>query len=366
MKIERIQLTHVRVLLVEPFRISNGEVRLKDGIIVAVYSDGLVGYGEASPMSGSFYSDDTPESTWTFLTEILIPTIRKAQTASIDEVNDLLDRAGGNFYARAGVETAFWDLKAQKDGVPLYKALGGTRDEVESGLAVGIYPTIKELLAAIERYLKEGYVRVKIKIQPDWDIEPLTEVRKAFGNIKLMVDANCAYNRSDIGHLKMLDDFDLVMIEQPLPKDDLEGHAELQETLETPICLDEGAKDVPTVKRAIRLGSCRIVNIKIQRAGGLKHAVAMHDVCARSGIPVWGGTMPELGIGGAQTVHLATLSNFGFPSDVESSLRWFVDDIVDPLIEVRNGRITIPSGVGNCFQLNQTKLRKYLVREETF
>ncbi len=366
MKIERVRLTHVRIPLVEPFKISNGVVNEKDGIIVRVYSGGLVGVGEASPMAGSFYSDETPDSTWDNLSKTLVPLLKQGQPSSVEEVNALLDRAGRNFYARAGIETAFWDLQSQREGVPLYKALGGTRDEIESGLAVGIYPTIKELLAAIERYLKEGYKRVKIKIQPGWDMEPLKEVRKAFGTIKLMVDANCAYSRSDIGHLKMLDDFDLLMIEQPLPKDDLEGHAELQEALKTPLCLDEGAKDVPTIERAIRLGSCRIVNIKIQRAGGLKHGVSMHDVCARAGIPVWGGTMPELGIGGAQTVHLATLSNFGFPTDVESSLRWFVDDIVDPLIEVRDGRITIPSGIGNCFQLNQTKLRKYLVREETF
>ena len=366
MKIERIQLTHVRVPLVEPFKISNGVVNEKDGIIVEIHSDGLVGVGEASPMSGSFYSDDTPDSTWDYLNKTLVPLIKQRQPSSVDEVNTLLDQTGGNFYARAGVETAFWDLKAQREGVPLYKALGGTRDEVESGLAVGIYPTTKELLAAIERYLKEGYKRVKIKIQPGWDIEPLSEVRKAFGNIKLMVDANCAYTRNDIERLKKLDDFDLVMIEQPLPKDDLEGHADLQKVLKTPICLDEGAKDVSTIERAIRLESCRIVNIKIQRAGGLKHAVAMHDVCARAGIPVWGGTMPELGIGGAQTVHLATLGNFSFPTDVESSLRWFVDDIVDPLIEVRNGTITIPSGIGNCYRLNETKLRKYVVREETY
>ena len=366
MKIERIQLTHVRVPLVEPFKISNGVVNEKDGIIVMVHSDGLVGIGEASPMSGSFYSDDTPESTWDYLSDTLVPLVKQRQPSSVDEVNTLLDQAGGNFYARAGVETAFWDLNAQRECVPLYKTLGGTRDEVESGLAVGIYPTIKELLAAIEKHLKEGYKRVKIKIQPGWDIEPLKEVRASFGRIKLMVDANCAYRRTDFEQLKRLDDFDLVMIEQPLPKDDLEGHAELQKVVKTPICLDESAKDVPTVERAIQLGSCRIVNIKIQRVGGLKHAVAMHDVCARAGIPVWGGTMPELGIGGAQTIHLATLGNFGFPTDVESSLRWFVDDIVDPFIAVRNGMIAIPPRIGNCYQLSQTTMRKYLVREKMF
>ena len=366
MKIDKIQLTHVRIPLVEPFKISNGVVTAKDGILVQVYSDGLVGIGEASPMSGSFYSDETPESTWDYLSGVLVPLIKRRQPASVDDVNAFLNRSGGNFYARAGIETAFWDLKAQRDGVPLYKSLGGTNDAVESGLAVGIYPTIEELLDAIARYLKEGYKRIKIKIQPGWDVEPLKEIRRMFGNIKLMVDANCGYSRNHLGHLAVLDDFDLMMIEQPLAKEDLEGHAELQAKLKTPICLDESATDVATIQQAITLGSCKIVNIKIQRAGGLQQAVAMHDVCAAVGIPVWGGTMPELGIGGAQTLHLATLGNFGFPTDVESSLRWFVDDIVEPLIEVHDGTITIPEGTGNCYQLNRTKVRKYLVREETF
>lgn len=366
MKIDKVQLTHVRIPLVEPFKISNGVVTEKDGILVQVYSDGLIGIGEASPMSGSFYSDETPESTWDYLSGVLVPLIMMRRPASVDGINALLNVLGGNFYARAGIETAFWDLKAQRDNVPLYKVLGGTNHVIESGLAVGIYPTIKELLAAIARYLREGYKRVKIKIQPGWDIEPLKEVRKTFGSINLMVDANCGYTRNDIAHLTALDDLNLMMIEQPLAKDDLEGHAELQAKLKTPICLDESATDVATIKRAISLGSCKIVNIKIQRTGGLQQAVAMHDACAAAGIPVWGGTMPELGIGGAQTLHLATLSNFGFPTDVESSLRWFVDDIVEPLIEVHDGTITIPQGTGNCFHLNRRKLRNYLVREETF
>ena len=228
MKIDKIQLTHVRVPLVEPFKISNGVVSEKDGIIVQVFSEGLVGIGEASPMSGSFYSDDTPESTWEYLRSVLVPQVKKHQPVSVEEVNVLLNASGGNFYARAGIETAFWDLKAQRDGVPLYRALGGTNNAIESGLAVGIYPTIQELLAAITKYLKEGYKRVKIKIQPGWDVEPLKEIRRTFGSINLMVDANCGYSTADIDHLTQLDDFDLMMIEQPLAKEDLQGHADLQ------------------------------------------------------------------------------------------------------------------------------------------
>ncbi|MDP2884430.1 MAG: o-succinylbenzoate synthase [Ignavibacteria bacterium] len=366
MKIDQITLTHVRVPLVEPFRISSGEIAEKDAILVGVFSEGLVGYGESSPMSGTFYSDETPESAWNCLTDELIPPVLRSAPGSIGEVNSLLDHTKGNVFAKAGVETAFWDLEAQKVRKPLHALLGSDRKQVESGLAVGIYPTIRELLLAIEKYLVEGYKRVKIKIQPNWDMKPLSEVRGEFGAISLMVDANCAYTRKDLEHLKGLDDFDLMMVEQPLAKDDLEGHASLQSILRTPVCLDEGAKDLPTVRRAIELKACKIINIKIQRVGGLQNAKKMHDLCAEHGIPVWGGTMPELGIGGAQTVHLATLSNFLFPTDVESSRRWFVDDIIDPLLEVQNGLITLPEGIGNSYNVDSRKVQQYKVREESF
>ncbi len=366
MKIDQVTLTHVRVPLVEPFRISNGEIAEKDAILVGVFSGGLVAYGESSPMSGSFYSDETPESAWVCLTSDLIPRLLRAAPDSIEEVNALLDETKGNAFAKAGVETAWWDLQAQAAGKSLSALLGGSRTKIESGLAVGIYPTIRELLIAIDKHLVEGYKRVKIKIQPGWDVEPLREVRRSFGNIPLMVDANCAYTQKDLDHLKKLDEFELMMIEQPLPKDDLEGHAALQKIIQTPVCLDESAKNISAVEKAIELRSCRIVNIKIQRVGGLQNAKKVHDLCAVHGIPVWGGTMPELGIGGAQTVHLSTLSNFLFPTDVESSKRWFVDDIIDPLLEVHDGMISLPEGIGNAYKVDFRKVERYKVREEKF
>jgi O-succinylbenzoate synthase len=220
------------------------------------------------------------------------------------------------------------------------------------------------LLDAIRRHLADGYKRLKIKIQRGWDVEPLSAIREEFGDIPLMVDANCAYTRGDIDHLRALDDFDLMMVEQPLPKEDLEGHAGLQSTLRTPVCLDESAVDAETVERAIRLGSCRIVNIKIQRAGGLEESVRIHDVCADHGIPVWAGTMPELGVGSVQTLHLATLPNFLYPTDVQASLRWFVDDCVDPLIEADGGIIRIAPGPGNGYRIDEGKVKKFLLRRE--
>ncbi len=366
MNIDQIILTHVRIPLTEPFKISNGEITEKDAILVGVHSEGLIGYGESSPMSGSFYSEETPESAWDCLVGELIPRFLQSHPADIVEANTLMSSIPGNAFAKAGIETAFWDLAAQRENVLLNKYLGGKRNRVEAGLAVGIVPSIKDLLKSIEKLLPDGYKRVKIKIQPGWDVKPLTEIRRTFGAIQLMVDANCAYTQADLPYLKTLDDFDLMMIEQPLPKDDLEGHAKLQAMSRTPICLDESAKDLPTVQKAIALKSCRIINIKIQRVGGLLSAQRMHDVCAQAGIPVWGGTMPELGIGGAQTVHLATLDNFRYPTDVEASHRWFVEDIIVPLIEVHDGMIALPDGNGNGYSLNTKVIERYKIREQLF
>jgi O-succinylbenzoate synthase len=338
----------------------------KDAIIVAVYSEGLVGYGEASPMAGSFYSDDSPETTWDCLTKEILPRVKGQTDLDRSQVDLILDQVQGNSFAKAGVESALWDLEAKRKAVPLWQLLGGTQSRIPSGLAVGIFSTVGELLREIERYLTEGYKRVKIKIEPGWDFEPVAAVRKHFGNIPLMVDANAAYRQDDIPLFQELDQYGLMMFEQPLGKDDLKGHAELQSKVRTPVCLDEGAKDITAVKEAISLGSCRIINIKIQRMGGLGKALQVHDLCHQAGIPVWAGTMPELGIGSAQTIHLGSLPGFLYPTDVESSFRWFVDDIIDPWIEVKDGWLIVPDAVGYGFTVDEKKVQKYAVRSETF
>ena len=366
MTIERVTLTHVRIPLLEPFRISNGSVGEKDGIIVRVDVDGLVGVGEASPMGGTFYSEDTPESVWALLKDRLVPAVLAARPATSADAHNVLESLGGSPFARAGIETAFWDLDAQRAGKPLYEFLGGTARPLQSGLAVGIYDSTAALLRAIERHMPEGYRRIKIKIEPGWDTVPLGEVRRQFPDVPLMVDANCAYRREDIGHLAALDAYGLMMIEQPLPREDLEGHALMQRSLRTPVCLDESAEDIEHVRKAIALGSCRIINIKIQRVGGLTNAKAVHDLCVAAGIPVWAGTMPELGIGSVQTLHLATLPGFTFPTDVESTQRWFVEDIIEPPIIVRQGVITLPPGSGNCYALSARALERYSVAEQVF
>jgi O-succinylbenzoate synthase len=360
MRIRSIQLTWVRVPLVEPFRISSGAVSEKDAIIVRVDSDGFIGWGESSPMAGSFYSTDTPESCWSELCDVIAPAVLHRDMAAGDELP-------GKHFASVGIETALWDIEAQRRGVPLHKLLGGTRECVEAGLAVGLYDDTSELLRAIERHLVGGYKRVKIKIARGSDVQLVQSVRAAFGDdLPLMVDANGDYTLEHIDVFRRLDEFNLMMIEQPLAGPMLEESAKLQDKLRTPICLDESLETLASAERAISLGSLRIANIKIQRVGGFRNALRMLELCRRNQLGVWIGTMPELGIGQAQAAAFSSHPGCTFPTDVEASARWFRDDIIDPWLEVDAGMIAMPGAPGLGYRINQGKLERYQVREATF
>lgn len=326
--------------MIEPFRISSGSVDSKESILVHIEKDGIVGWGEASPMSGNFYSTETPESTLAFLKEEAVPCWIATGHPGPGFVSERLRKTRGNRFGWAGLEGALWDLDLQREGRSFLDEFGGEGVEIESGLAVGIYPTIGQLVDRCHHYLEEGYRRLKIKIEPGWDLEPLKAIRSEFPVLPLMVDANAAYRREHFSVLERLDEFNLMMIEQPLPSEDLEGHALLQRHIATPICLDESADSRESVEEAIRLNACRIVNLKIQRVGGLAEAKGIHDLCAAEGIANWMGTMPELGIASLHALYLATLPNCLYPTDVESSRRWFVDDLIDPPIQVRDGILT--------------------------
>lgn len=366
MIVKRIEITHVRVPLVEPFRISSGAVSEKDGIVVRIDTGEMEGFGESSPMSGTFYSCDTPESCWQDLTAQLIPPlIGRHFNSALEAAESLASMPGSNF-AKAGLETAFWDLEARGRGKPLYELLGGTDKPVESGLAVGLYDDTAELLRAIDRYLQDGYKRVKIKITRGRDVELVRAVRGAFGAIPLWVDANGAYDLSDLETFKALDDFGLMMFEQPFAAGMLGDLAELQRKVRTPVCLDESLETTSDVHRANAFGSMKIANIKIQRVGGLGPALAMHDFCRGHGIPVWIGTMPELGIGQAQGMALGTLSGCAYPTDVEASSRWFRDDIIEPLLEVKGGLLRPPCAPGLGFAVSRAKLERYAVASRQF
>ncbi len=358
----------MQVPLHEPFKISNGEVSVKDAILVELQgTNGNTGWGEASPMGGSFYSTETPDSTWEFLVSKAVPGLLEHPIPEASRCFDWLSGFPGEPFAKAGIEGAVWDYWANLTGVPLYQMFGGSRRPVPSGVAIGLMPTIEELLNRVDTFLRQGYRRIKIKIMPGHDVELVQAVRKRFGDIPLMVDANSAYCLEDAAIFEEMDGYGLMMFEQPLGRKSLAEHAELQRRLRTPICLDESAEDLESIAKAIRLGSARIINIKVQRMGGLAPAKQAHDAAQAAGIPCWMGTMPELGIASAQALHLATLGNFTFPTDVEASARWFKDEIIAPPIEISSdGFIQLPEGLGMGFKVDMKKVERYRIRHEEF
>ena len=351
--VERVLLTHLQIPLKEAFRISGGEVAVKDAILVTVETSSGIGHGESSPMAAGFgYSQDTPEGCWEDLTAIA-PRLIGQRIDSAAEIASLASTWMGSRFAVAGVETAFWDLLGQAHHATIAHLLGAIDEQislgVQSGLAVGLYPSIVELLRSIETHLVEGYRRLKIKIQPGSDLELVRAVRQHFGEVPLMVDANGAYTAADIDLFRALDEFDLLMFEQPMKAADLDGLARLQQAVATPVCIDETAETLDLTAEAIRRGACKIVNLKIQRVGGLGPAKEIHDFCHQQGVACWVGSMPELGIGQAFGIHLASLGNCRYPTDVEPSARWFVDDYVVPGARAHGARAFLgshPAGPG--------------------
>ena len=370
--IERVRLTHLQIPLKEPFRISSGEVAIKDAILVTLVTSDGEGVGESSPMAAGFgYSTDTPEGCWADLADRIAPGLVGRSFATVEEIAELAGSWTGSRFAVAGAETACWDLLGHARRESLAEMLGATGDAVlrgvDSGLAVGLYPTIVDLIQAIDTHMAEGYRRVKIKIKPGHDVDLVRAVRQHFGDVPLMVDANAAYTVADLDVFRALDGYDLLMFEQPMAADDLDGLAALQKAVTTPVCIDESAETPERTLEAIRRGSCRIVNIKLQRVGGFGPALAIHDLCRENGVACWVGTMPELGVGQAQGIHLAALANCKYPTDIEPGARWFVDDYVTPLIEMAQpGLLGVPTRPGLGYQVDPAKVRRYAVRHVEF
>ncbi|HEV2494699.1 MAG TPA: o-succinylbenzoate synthase [Terriglobia bacterium] len=381
--VSAIRLHWVQIPLHEPFRISSGEVSTKDAILVELEARGqgvsasfstITGWGEASPMAGGFYSAETPETTWDALRCRLVPSFLKQPELDPRRCSERLAEFPGEPFAKAGLEGAVWDLWAQLNSRPLWAELGDSEHRsnpganqrpLASGAAIGLMPTVDLLLERVAQFLDEGYRRIKIKIEPGHDVELVRTIRQRFGNIPLMVDANAAYCPEDRQVFDELDGLGLMMIEQPLAREALAEHAELQRCLRTPICLDESADTIDSIREIIRLRSARVLNIKVQRMGGLWPARQAHNLALSAGIPCWLGTMPELGIASAQGLHLSTLPNFRFPTDVEASERWYVDDIIAPPIEVsREGFIKLPEGPGMGYRVDLEKVSRYRVSLE--
>lgn len=363
-KVDRIVLRHIRMPLVHFFETSFSRTYERDIILVEAVTDGISGWGEVTAGENPFYNEEWTGSIWPLLIDYVAPRILHHEFASPAGVGARTSHIRGHNMTRGGAEVALWDLQARINREPLWKTIGaGARREIACGVSIGIQDSVPQLLDKIETELAAGYQRIKMKIKPGWDVEVIRQVRQRFPDIQLMADANSAYTLNDIDHLKKLDAFHLMMMEQPLAHDDIIDHAVLQSKLETPICLDECIRSAHHAEQAIRLKAGRIINIKLGRVGGFAEAKKVHDVCEANGIPVWCGGMLESGIGRAHNIALSTLPNFVLPGDVSASKRYWKRDIIVPPVEVSpRGTISVPDTPGFGYELDMDYLESLVAR----
>jgi O-succinylbenzoate synthase len=365
MRIEQLTLRELHMNLVAPFQTSMDTTTVRRILLTEAVVDGVAGWGECVAGETPSYSPETTDTAWHILRDHLWPLIKARHFGAASEVWDLLSWVRGHNMAKAALETAVWDAEAKQKNIPLAKLIGGVRAEIASGVSIGVKASLEELVQAVKVELEAGYQRIKTKIKPGYDLEPVQRLRQEFPAIKLMVDANSAYTLADESLLKKLDEFYLMMIEQPLGWDDLYSHVQLQNKLITPICLDECVHTEEQGSAAIRLGACRIINIKLGRVGGFRQARRIHDLCQRNGMPVWCGGMLESGIGRAHNIALSSLPNFTLPGDVTASKRYWSKDIVEPEVTVsKQGLIQVPSGPGIGFAPRMDLIEKWTVRKE--
>ena len=366
MRIDRVTLLLVRMSLVTPFKASTHATQDLNHILVRAEGEGLVGWGECATLDDPYYLGETYETAWHILEKFLVPPVLGKTWSTIEELVALFGPVKGNTFARAGMEMAAWDLLGKATNKSVSSLLGGTRTEILSGVSLGIEKEASKLHEHITRHLEEGYRRVKIKIAPGKDVDVVRGVREKFPDVPLMVDANSAYTLRDVEHLRQLDPFRLMMIEQPLAWNDIVDHAVLQRAIETPVCLDESIRTADDARHAIDLGSCRVVNIKVARVGGLLEAKRVHDECHRRGIALWVGGMHDYGIGRAANVAVASLPGITLPGDISGSKKYFVEDIVDPEWVATRGAIAVPTAPGLGMNVVEDRVRARTVRTAQF
>ena len=346
MKLTGIELRRIRMPLVSPFRTSFGTETERDVLLLRAVTDEAEGWGECVAMTDPLYSSEYVEAAADVLRRYLVPALGAAQPAAATAVAPALHRFKGHRMAKAALETAVLDAELRAGGRSFARELGATRDRVPCGVSVGIMDSIPELLDAVDGYLAQGYVRIKLKIEPGWDVAPVRAVRERFGDdVLLQVDANTAYTVGQAPLLAALDPFGLLLIEQPLDEEDVLGHVELSRRVATPICLDESIVSARAAADAIRLGACSIINVKPGRVGGYLEARRIHDVCVANGIPVWCGGMLETGLGRAANIALAALPGFTLPGDTSASDRYFRTDVTAPFV-LDDGHLPVPTGPG--------------------
>jgi O-succinylbenzoate synthase len=365
MKIEQITLREIRMRLKAPFETSFGVTQDRRILLVEVIADGVSGWGEITAIETPSYNSETTDTAWHIVSDFIAPVLTGKDFAAAAEVPKALEGIRGHCMAKSGVENALWDIEAQEKGLPLWKLLGGTRSEINCGVSLGIRENPQALVNRVSQELQSGYQRIKLKIKPGKDLDYVAAVRKEFPGILLSVDANSAYRLNDVEHLRKLDEFNLLMIEQPLEWDDIYSHAALQSKMSTAICLDECINNEHQALSAIQSGACRIVNIKLGRVGGHSSARTIHDLCFERDVPVWCGGMLESGVGRAHNIAMSTLRGFTLPGDVSASSRYWAKDVIEPEVEVTSrGTIPAPTTAGLGYAVKRDLIQRLSVRSQ--
>jgi O-succinylbenzoate synthase len=359
MKIEKVNLYLLRMALRTPFETSFGRISTRDCILIEAYAGGLVGYGECVADRDPGYSYETSQTAWHILRDFLIPAILTQELSTPEALQSHLSFARGHLMAKAGLEMAFWDLMGKSRAISLRQLINGVRERVDVGVSIGIQASAPALVSVVEGYLNQGYRRIKIKIKPGRDIAEARAVRQAFPKLRLQVDANSAYTLETAKSLLPLDELALLLIEQPLDEDDLWDHRRLQASFQTAICLDESILSARHARQALEMGSCRVINIKAGRVGGLSQAIAIHDLCLAQMVPVWCGGMLETGIGRAANLALASLPGFSLPGDISATDRYYLEDITNERFTLNeDSTIDVPDGPGLGVTINPQALAK--------
>lgn len=365
MYFQKVRLIHAEMPLIAPFKTSYGELKSKDFYIIELVSeDGICGYGELEAFPLPDYTEETLDTAIAIVKQHLLPLLVRKEIRKPEEVHQLFSWIQGNEMAKAAVELAVWDAFAKSEQRSLAEMIGATNRSIAVGVSVGLQQDVAELVQLVERYVDEGYERVKLKIAPHKDIPFVAAVRKKFPNLSLMADANSAYNREDLFLLKELDQYDLEMIEQPFGTKDFVDHAWLQKQLKTRICLDENIRSLADVRQAHMLGSCQAVNLKLARVGGMSEALRIAKYCKDNHLLVWCGGMLEAGIGRAHNIALAAREEFVFPGDISASDRYFNKDIVSPAFTLKQGKLNVPVNQGIGVTLDFDVLQKYTISTE--
>jgi o-succinylbenzoate synthase len=367
LQLEKIELCEIEMPLINSFETSFGTFSGRRILLLRVWDqEGASGWGECTAMDHPFYNHETIDTAWSIITNFIVPMLKSKNISSAEDVAKVLKPIQNNRMAIGGVETAIWDLTAQKAGLPLWKHLGGTNSEINCGVSIGIQASPEILLEAVTRELESGYQRIKLKIKPGQDVELVKIIRQHFPDIQLSVDANSAYRlENDVKVFEELDDYNLLMIEQPLGAGDLVDHSKLQKRLKTRICLDESITTLRDTRHALELDSCRIINIKLGRVGGHSEAKAIQSFAENKNIPVWCGGMLETGIGRAHNIAMSTLSGFILPGDVSASARYWQEDIIEPPVTVSSeGKITAPTTPGIGYEVKESLIEKLTVKRE--